>query len=179
MVSWSIEPLSVADLDEVLAIERASFPTPWSRGAFLYELKQNPVARCWVARGSESAPRVVGYLCLWEIPPEIHITNLAVHGLWRRQGIARLLLGAVLEDARRRHLTLAVLEVRPTNTEARSLYEDFGFKVIGRRKGYYFDTGEDALLMKADLTPSPSSSPPHPTLSPSGGEDKGEGGEKR
>ena len=115
----------------------------------------------------------------WEIPPEIHITNLAVHGLWRRQGIARLLLGAVLEDARRRHLTLAVLEVRPTNTEARSLYEDFGFKVIGRRKGYYFDTGEDALLMKADLTPSPSSSPPHPTLSPSGGEDKGEGREKR
>ena len=171
MLSWSIEPLSVADLDEVLAIERASFPTPWSRGAFLYELKQNPVARCWVARGSESAPRVVGYLCLWEIPPEIHITNLAVHGLWRRQGIARLLLGAVLEDARRRHLTLAVLEVRPTNTEARSLYEDFGFKVIGRRKGYYFDTGEDALLMKADLTPSPLSSPPHPT-SPQRGEEK-------
>lgn len=152
MPSWSIEPLTAADLDEVLTIERASFPTPWSRGAFLYELKQNPVARCWVARGSGSAPRVVGYLCLWEIHPEIHITNLAVHRVWRRQGIARSLLGAILEDARRRHLTTAFLEVRPTNTEARSLYEDLGFQVIGRRKGYYFDTGEDALLMKADLT---------------------------
>lgn len=160
MPSWSIEPLTVADLDEVLAIERASFPTPWSRGAFLYELKQNPVARCWVARGSGSAPPVLGYVCLWEIPPEIHITNMAVHRGWRRQGIGRSLLGAILEDSRRRQLTIAWLEVRPANTEARGLYEGLGFQVIGRRKGYYVDTGEDALLMKADLTPSPSSSPP-------------------
>ncbi len=170
MPSWSIEPLTVADLDEVLAIERDSFPTPWSRGAFLYELKQNPVARCWVARESGSASRVLGYLCLWEIPPEIHITNIAVHREWRRQGIGRSLLGAILEDARRRQLTTVLLEVRPANTEARGLYEDLGFQVIGRRKGYYLDTGEDALLMKADLTPSPSSSPPpHPT-SPQWGE---------
>ena len=162
MPSWSVEPLTVADLDEVLAIERASFATPWSRGAFLYELKQNPVARCWVARGSGSAPRVLGYLCLWEISPEIHITNIAVHREWRRRGIARSLLGAILEDARRRHLTTALLEVRPANTEARGLYEDLGFQVIGRRRGYYVDTGEDALLMKADLAPAPSpqSSPP-------------------
>ncbi len=181
MPSWSVEPLTVADLDEVLAIERASFATPWSRGAFLYELKQNPMARCWVVRGRGSAPRVLGYLCLWEIPPEIHITNMAVHREWRRQGIGRSLLGAILEDARRRQLTIALLEVRPANTEARGLYEDLGFRVIGRRKGYYVDTGEDALLMKADLVapPSPQPSPPHPTLSPSGGEDKGEGGEEK
>ncbi len=155
MPSWSVEPLTAEDLDEVLAIERASFPTPWSRGAFLYELKQNPVARCWVARGSASAPRVLAYLCLWEIPPEIHITNLAVHPLWRRQGIARFLLGTILEDARRRQLTAAFLEVRPTNIEARSLYEDLGFQVVGRRRGYYVDTGEDALLMRTDLTAAP------------------------
>ncbi|MBI4588444.1 MAG: ribosomal protein S18-alanine N-acetyltransferase [Candidatus Rokubacteria bacterium] len=159
MPSWSLEPLGVADLDEVLAIERASFPTPWSRGAFLYELQQNPVGRCWVARSSGSAPRVLGYLCLWEISPEVHITNLAVHPDCRRQGIARSLLGAILEDARRRHLTVALLEVRPTNTEARGLYERLGFQVIGRRKGYYFDTGEDALLMKADLTATPAGNP--------------------
>lgn len=151
MPSWSIEPLTVEDLDEVLAIECASFSTPWSRGAFLYELKQNQAARCWVMRGTESAPRVLGYLCLWEVNPEIHITNLAVHPDWRRQGIARSLLAAILEDARRRRLTLALLEVRPSNTEARTLYERLGFRVVGRRKGYYFDTGEDALLMQADL----------------------------
>ncbi len=154
MPSWSLEPLTAADLDEVLAIERASFPSPWSRGAFLYELRQNPVARSWVARGSGSAPSILGYLCLWEVPPEIHITNLAVHPAWRRQGVARALLGAILEDARRRRLTVAHLEVRPTNAEARSLYEGLGFRVVGRRKGYYFDTGEDALLMQADLTAS-------------------------
>lgn len=159
MPSWSIEPLTAADLDEVLAIERASFSTPWSRGAFLYELNQNPAARCWVARGSGAAPRVLGYLCLWEIRPEIHITNVAVHPGWRRQGVARLLLGTILEDARRRQLTLAFLEVRPNNVEARRLYESLGFQVIGRRKGYYFDTGEDALLMRADLTGTPAGSP--------------------
>ncbi|MBI2153217.1 MAG: ribosomal protein S18-alanine N-acetyltransferase [Candidatus Rokubacteria bacterium] len=171
MPSWSLEPLTPADLDEVVVIERASFATPWSRGAFLYEMKQNPAARCWVARGAKSAPSVLGYLCLWEIPPEIHITNLAVHPDWRRQGIARALVEAILEDARRRQLSVALLEVRPTNAEALSLYEGLGFQVVGRRRGYYFDTGEDALLMQADLTPSPSSPPPHPA-SPHGGEEK-------
>ena len=152
MPSWSLEPLTPADLDEVLAIEGLSFPTPWSRGAFLYEMRQNPAARCWVARGAPPAPSVLGYLCLWEIPPEIHITNLAVHPELRRQGIARALLAAILEDARRRGITLAVLEVRLNNTEARGLYEGLGFQVVGLRKGYYFDTGEDALLMQADLS---------------------------
>ena len=161
MPSWSLEPLTPADLDEVLAIERISFPTPWSRGAFLYEMRQNPAARCWVARGAPPAPSVLGYLCLWEISPEIHITNLAVHPEWRRQRIARALLTATLEDARRRGLTLALLEVRPNNAEAVGLYEGLGFQIVGRRKGYYFDTGEDALLMQANLNaPHLFSSPP-------------------
>ncbi len=136
------------DLDEVLEIERASFSMPWSRGAFLYEMQQNRVARCWVMR---EPGRVVGYLCLWEVADEFHITNIAVHPSFRRQGIGRALLQGVLEDARQRKLRLVVLEVRPSNTEARTLYETFGFRVIGRRRGYYYDTGEDALVMGADL----------------------------
>ena len=136
------------DLDEVLAIERASFSMPWSRGAFLYEMQQNRVARCWVMR---EAGRALGYLCLWEIADELHITNIAVHPTWRRQGIGRTLLQGVLDDARQRKLRLVVLEVRPSNTEARTLYEGFGFRVIGRRRGYYYDTGEDALVMETDL----------------------------
>jgi ribosomal-protein-alanine N-acetyltransferase len=145
--------MTLDDLDEVLAIEKASFHTPWSRGAFRYELTQNRVARSLVSRaGSE----LLGYLCLWEIGHEIHVTNLATHPDVRRHGVARVLLGAVLDDARGRAVTLAFLEVRPTNTEALGLYERFGFRVIGRRKGYYFDTGEDALVMEARLSGEPS-----------------------
>lgn len=156
MPSFSIEPMDVGDLDEVLPIERASFQTPWSRGAFLHELRKNHVARCWVARAETvSAPAVVGYLCLWEIGPEVHITNLAVHPEWRRRGIARALLARMLLDARHRRVRLAILEVRPTNVEARNLYESLGFRVVGRRKGYYVDTGEDALVMETDLTVAP------------------------
>jgi ribosomal-protein-alanine N-acetyltransferase len=94
---------------------------------------------------------LVGYLCLWEIGHEIHITNLAVHPSFRRRGLARALLARVLEEARRSAVELVYLEVRPTNVEALTLYESLGFRVIGRRKGYYFDTGEDALVMEARL----------------------------
>jgi len=140
--------MTLEDLDEVLAIERISFQTPWSQGAFRYELTQNRVARCLIVREGRA---LSGYLCLWEIGREIHITNLAVDPARRRRGLARLLLGAVLHDARQRAVELVFLEVRPTNEEALRLYESFGFRVIGRRKGYYFDTGEDALVMEASL----------------------------
>jgi ribosomal-protein-alanine N-acetyltransferase len=133
------------DLDEVLAIERASFSMPWSRGAFLYELEQNRVARCYVVRDEA---HVVGYICLWEVADEMHITNVAVYPGARRRGIGRLLLASTLEAARKRAMRLVLLEVRPSNVEARALYESFGFRVVGRRRGYYYDTGEDALVME-------------------------------
>lgn len=146
--AFLLSPMTLDDLDEVLEIERASFQTPWSRGAFRYELTQNRVARSLVARLGR---QLAGYLCLWEIGHEIHITNLAVHPTRRRRGVARALLGYVLEGARRDGVELLFLEVRPTNVEALTLYESLGFRVIGRRKGYYFDTGEDALVMEARL----------------------------
>ncbi len=137
-----------ADLDRVVEIERESFSIPWSRGAFQYEIEQNRVARCWTGRVDGE---VIGYLCLWEIGEEVHITNVAVARAWRRQGIARSMLTEILDGARRRGLRMVFLEVRPTNVEALGLYEALGFHVIGRRKGYYYDTGEDALVMEAEL----------------------------
>lgn len=142
--------MTIEDLDEVLVIERQSFHTPWSRGAFRYELTQNRVARCLVIRVDAA---LAGYLCLWEISRELHITNLAVAPAFRRRGLARRLVQSVLSEARGRRLEQVFLEVRPTNVEALGLYESLGFSVIGRRKGYYFDTGEDALVMEARLAP--------------------------
>lgn len=151
-----IEPLRAGDLDAVLQIERASFHTPWSRQAFLHELERNRVAGLWVARGRRpeepgGADAVVGYLCLWAIADEIHVTNLAVHPAWRGQGVGRLLLGTLLARHHATGARRALLEVRPGNVEARRLYEGLGFHEVGRRRGYYVDTGEDALLLEARL----------------------------
>ncbi len=152
MAALRVDPMGVDDLDQVLAIERASFPHPWSRQAFLYELRENRVARLWIARATdEPAAPVVGYLCLWFIADEVHVTNFAVHPASRRRGIGRQLMGTLLELCRREGATRAALEVRPNNHEARRLYEAFGFRQVGLRKGYYFDTGEDAILMEARL----------------------------
>jgi ribosomal-protein-alanine N-acetyltransferase len=139
-----------ADLSDVLAIERASFSMPWSRGAFLYEVEQNQVARCWVGRENG---QVVGYICLWEVADELHITNVAVQPEARRHGIGRSLLESVFERARAGGARMVLLEVRPSNVEALGLYESLGFRVVGRRRGYYYDTGEDALVMEATVAP--------------------------
>jgi len=146
----SIERMRPADLSDVLAIERASFSMPWSRGAFLYEIEQNQVARCWVGRENG---QVVGYICLWEVADELHVTNVAVHPEARRHGIGRWLLESVFERARGGGARMVLLEVRPSNVEALGLYEAFGFRVVGRRQGYYYDTGEDALVMEATVVP--------------------------
>ena len=147
-----VEPMRLEDLDDVLAIERVSFTNPWTRHAFVHELEGNRVAHLWVARDGE---RVIGYLCLWHVADEVHITNLAVQPACRHQGVGRQLLGTLLELYRRRGASRVVLEVRPSNAEARQLYRGFGFRQVGRRKGYYFDTGEDALLLEARLDEAP------------------------
>ncbi len=149
MSSLSVDRMRSEDLDEILVIERASFTLPWSRGAFLYEMEQNRVARCSVMRENG---HVAGYVCIWEIGDELHITNIAVDPARRRQGLGRALLTYVIEDGRARGLRVVALEVRPSNREARTLYDSFGFRVVGRRKGYYYDTGEDALVMEAILS---------------------------
>ncbi len=140
--------MSEADLDAVLRIERASFPTPWSRDNFLFELRDNPFARNVVLRRGRE---VLGYSCLWLIDRELKINNIAIAPEHRGTGLGAALLDGVLELGAAESCTESTLEVRPSNLVARRLYESRGFEVIGRRKGYYQDTGEDALVMRAGL----------------------------
>jgi len=90
---------------------------------------------------------LIGLGCYWSILEEAHITILAVHPDYQRQGLGQLLLYALLRDAKRRHLEWATLEVKPSNQAALSLYQKLGFAKAGRRRRYYQDTGEDALIL--------------------------------
>jgi ribosomal-protein-alanine N-acetyltransferase len=99
---------------------------------------------------------VVGYVGLWFMAGEAHITNIAVRAGQRRQGIGELLLISAIDVAVERDAQFMTLEVRPSNTEARALYTKYGFMEVGVRRGYYYDTGEDALLMTTQrLTSAP------------------------
>ena len=145
----AIEPMSVADLPRVLAIERMSFSSPWTESNFRHEIEDNPLALNLVARLDGT---VAAFACAYVVADELMINDLAVDSSRRRQGLAKALLGRLLADGRARGCARATLEVRPANGPARALYEASGFAVVGRRPGYYADTGEDALLLTCALT---------------------------
>lgn len=146
-----IQPMRVADIDAVMEIERRSFPTPWSRAAFVSELLDNDRAYYMVARAdTETGPRVVGYIGLWLIAGEGHITNVAVHPDCRGKGIGRRLLTAAADLCRARSARRMTLEVRVSNVRAQNLYRKLGFAATAIRPKYYADL-EDALIMWATL----------------------------
>jgi ribosomal-protein-alanine N-acetyltransferase len=147
--SVRFRPMSTADLDEVMMIERTSFRYPWSTNFFLQEL-QVACARSILA---EIDGRIVGYVLFWLLPSAIDIHNIAVHVDFRRRGIARALLDKVASEARCQSALRVMLEVRKSNLPAQKLYEAAGFVTTGIRKGYYSDDGEDALAMTLELAP--------------------------
>lgn len=146
----AIEPMTPSDLPEVLAIEKASFPTPWSRHAFIGELTQNTSAKYIVARW---LGQVIGYAGMWIITDEAHVTNIAVHPGWRRRRVGDGLLLALESEAVRHGCVDITLEVRRSNHGAQRLYAKHGFEPRGLRRGYYTDNNEDAIIMgKRPLT---------------------------
>ncbi|OAT79958.1 ribosomal protein S18-alanine N-acetyltransferase [Desulfotomaculum copahuensis] len=134
-------------LAQVAAIEKESFTTPWSREAFDYELTQNDFAIYLVALNGE---QVAGYAGLWLILDEAHVTNVAVHAAFRGRGLGMMLMLELMRRAALAGAARMTLEVRASNHTARRLYERLGFKERGRRRGYYTDTNEDALIMWHD-----------------------------
>lgn len=145
--SIGFRPMTMADLDDIMVIERTSYRFPWSPGFFLQEL-QVACARSILA---EVNGRIVGYVLYWLLPGALDIHNLAVHVDFRRQGIARLLLGRVLSQAKAQSAARVMLEVRKSNLPAQKLYESIGFSTSGIRRGYYSDDGEDALAMTLEM----------------------------
>lgn len=142
--------MKVSDLDEVLAIEKRSFSNPWSRFAFYNELVHNDYAHYLVAL---EAGRVVGYGGLWLILDEAHITNIAVQPELRGRGYGQEILTALLGWAKALGARAVTLEVRESNKVAQNLYLKNGFSARGRRRRYYSDNNEDAIVMwKEDLS---------------------------
>jgi ribosomal-protein-alanine N-acetyltransferase len=137
-----IRRLTFADLPQLIAIERRAFPTPWSLAMFVLELSKS-TGWCLAAMYGET---MVGYLVCSRYDTVWHVMNVAVDPPYRRTGIATALLTGLIErinDTRARF----TLEVRESNTGAIALYERYGFRAAGRRRRYYQDNGEDAVIM--------------------------------
>ncbi|HUC74444.1 MAG TPA: ribosomal protein S18-alanine N-acetyltransferase [Vicinamibacterales bacterium] len=146
---WQIDALtSPEQIDDVLAVEEASFSHPWTREMYLSELQNRGVSFCFFAR--QETGRVVGFCSFWRVLDELHINNLAVLPDVRREGIASALLARVLQEGVSLGAHRATLEVRRSNEPARLLYERFGFSIAGVRRAYYSDPIEDALILWRD-----------------------------
>ncbi|MGE4282144.1 MAG: ribosomal protein S18-alanine N-acetyltransferase [Clostridia bacterium] len=136
------------DIDSVMEIEHLSFSIPWTRYSFEQEITNNKHALYVIAKYDEM---IVGYGGMWKVFEEGHITNIAVHPEFRRMQVASSILEALVVVARAKEIESLMLEVRESNTAAQRLYEKYGFQVVGKRKGYYADNHEDALLMTLSI----------------------------
>ena len=145
----TIDLMQKADLQEILAIEKVSFASPWTAGMFTEEL-ENKLAQCLVIRINYEGKSVVGaYIIFRLIADEAHLHDLAVKNEYKRQGLAQSLMEVMKNIAMQVGIGARTLEVRESNKEAISLYLKCGFVVKGRRPLYYTDTHEDALIMWA------------------------------
>ena len=142
MTDLEIRQLAYADLPQVIAIERRAFPTPWSLAMFVLELSK-PSGICLAALREN---RLVAYLVCSRYDTVWHLMNVAVDDGCRREGIASVLLERLFELADKPSEQYT-LEVRTSNEGAIRLYEGFGFRAAGRRRAYYHDNREDALIM--------------------------------
>jgi [ribosomal protein S18]-alanine N-acetyltransferase len=151
----SVDPMSVDDLTAVVGIEALAVAQPWPLSAYQRDLETNRSAWYCVARAPGPTPtacptdaaRVVGFGGMWIQVDEAHITMIAVHPRFRRRRVGEVLLVRMIEEALARRAEVVTLEVRVSNLAGFRLYRKYGFVEVGRRRGYYADTGEDGLIM--------------------------------
>ncbi|HUF50827.1 MAG TPA: ribosomal protein S18-alanine N-acetyltransferase [Longimicrobiales bacterium] len=143
-----LRDMAASDLPVVVAIERASYSVPWSEATFRGLLRRRD-AELVVAISDE---QVIAYACFWRVLDQGELGNVAVAKTWRGHGLGARLVAEVLDRAARRGVHEVFLEVRPSNTVARQLYERFGFIPVGRRRNYYQEPAEDALVLRRPVT---------------------------
>ena len=145
-----LAPMRESDLDQVLAIERAVYEHPWTRGNFADSLRSGYACRTWRLAGE-----LIGYFVLAVAAGEAHLLNLSIAGAWQRRGQGAALLAQAIGVARAVGTRRIFLEVRPSNDGAQRLYERRGFRCIATRRGYYpaRQGREDALVLSLDLDP--------------------------
>ena len=142
-----IRPMTIDDVDGVFEVEKNCFEHYWSKGEFEKEMK-NDVARYLVA---DIDGKIVGYVGIWFVAGEGHITNVAVHSDYRGQKIGDILIKHLVKMCKENNIFAMTLEVRVSNIVAQSLYKKYGFKLAGIRKEYYSDNKEDAMIMWSQL----------------------------
>lgn len=165
--------MRLEDIPQVVHIDELSFPTPWSARTYEFEIINRDTSHLVVLEAADqplvsstkwrtvfqrflksetSSPTtatIVGYGGCWLIAGEAHISTIAVHPDYRGRGLGELLLAGMLQRAMMLHGDYSVLEVRVSNLTAQALYRKYGYKTVGRRRGYYRDNAEDAFLMEA------------------------------
>jgi ribosomal-protein-alanine N-acetyltransferase len=165
---YVLRHMRLEDIPQVVSIDRVSFPMAWSARTYQFEITNRDTSQMVALEAPHLAPHhnsgwrgalqrfvgpkvpavIVGYGGCWLIAGEAHISTIAVHPDFRGKGLGELLLAGMLRRAVQLGGEYSVLEVRASNGTAQALYEKYEFKVVGRRKGYYRDNGEDALLME-------------------------------
>jgi [ribosomal protein S18]-alanine N-acetyltransferase len=138
-------PAAEADIDAVVALEHESFSNPWPRETLVWELVNSDVTRVYLLRDAED--RAIAFCIAWIIFDELHINTLAVSPRHRRQGLATVLLQGIMKEAAEEGARRATLEVRESNAAALELYARLGFQVTARRRNYYTNPVEDALIL--------------------------------
>ncbi len=143
----NVRKMTVEDIPAVVELDQKSFSLPWPERSFRFELTDNPASRCWVA---EVDGKIVGMIVVWLIVDEAHVATLATHPDFRRHGIAKKLLSHALRYLIYEGAQSSFLEVRESNIAAQEMYRQFGYQESGRRRRYYKDNDEDAILMNLD-----------------------------
>ena len=154
--AWKIRLAERRDVGELLGIEEAQFPEPWTKRILLDEIENTETRRYTVAVEQK---RIVGYLGIMFVLEELHVNTIGTLPQEVGRGIASSLLDEAWGDAKERGIKRATLEVAVSNQRAIDLYYRYGFRPVGVRKNYYEKSNEDALILWAELSSEPTEPP--------------------